>query len=223
MKLPFFAAVQKFNALLAHFSALGLDLEKFLAIDAVALKARLDAVGLNLASLLSAEPAALKTSLAAFAPSTEPTAEQLASLFTAELTAAGLTPTAGQSAADCIKAALAAKDALANAATAKLGLFESAFATARIMPKASDEKVGVTSADMIKALNDRISIGAQEALAKRGLANFPTNPPGGGGGTPALQKTYEEFSALTDVEKMNFSVAGGRLTSGPQLQLPGRN
>ena len=223
MKIPFFAAVQKFNALLAIFSTLGLDLESFLKIDATALKARLDAVGLNLATLLAAEPAALKTSLASLAGATaEPSAEQLASLFTAELTAAGLKPAEGQSAADCIKSALAAKDADITKHTARLGIYDAAFAAARITPKPGKEGEALAVADVTLALNNRISIGAQEALAKHGLATFPaatvpTGPDGSATQEPNTL-TYEQFSALTATGKMDFSAKGGRITGVPMTR-----
>lgn len=71
-----------------------------------------------------------------------------------------------------------------DAAQAKLALYETAIFAFGAKIVASDEKAGVTAADIEKALNDRASIKASDQLAAQGLkqplgltpAADPTNP-----------------------------------------------
>ena len=130
--------------------------------------------GLDLKKILDAgDKAALKTAL-----TEAKDGAAIEAAFSETLTLAGLKPAADQSAVDCIKAAFAAKDGEITGFKTQLGLYETAFTAARIAPKPAKEGAPLTAADVTAALNARISIGAQEALAKFGLKEFPANPPG---------------------------------------------
>ena len=161
--------------------------------------------GLDLKAVLDAgDTAALKTALAA--------AKDGAAIETAlgeTLTLAGLKPAAGQSAADCIKAALAAPAVELAGLKAKLGVYDAALATAKIEPKAADEKAGLTAADVTKAIETHAAGVAAASLAAVGLKSLPKQPPvAPPGGAPKIDPALTGLART--IAALNAEKAVGR-------------
>lgn len=71
--------------------------------------------------------------------------------------------------ASAVEAATSQLQLQVTAAQAKVSAFETALVKFGAQVKASDEKAGITAADIEQAINARVSIKASEQLAKHGL------------------------------------------------------
>lgn len=140
----------------------------------------------------------------------EPTDAQLETLLTAELrehiVAAGFTlaPTADPVAA--LKSGLAVHSAL----TAELGTYRAALAAAGIKVVAADAAKGPTQAELLAAIDTRVSLKAAELSAQVGTRPVETTVPAVAGATAAAAAATGQDSSLTGLARVEAALRAGR-------------
>lgn len=180
--------------ILAQCTALGLDIAALLSTENLgqrfaAIGSEFKSAGIDLKAVLAGDYASLKKP-----------APDIAS--------------AVEAATSALQSQLATAEQNRAVAAAKAGIFDSALLAVGITPKASDEKAGLTAADVEQAIRARASIMASEQLAKHGLAK-PLDLAPAADPTKASAKQDEmsraEFFALSPAKRLEFSKSGGRI------------